>query len=770
MLRGSWLNQFSAWKQTSNLVLTSKESAYLDESERHETLEREEEQVRQAREAAMEQQALRQISIGLAAQALEESAGRNPERAIPLALQALERYPYTPQAHSALSQVVIGQRIQGRISPEGAVNAMQLSADGRRMLLATRKGRILVWNLERATAEYELVDGEPFAGQWSPDERFIFSESKTRHEFYLWDGQKGEIMYARTLDARLYSTSHHYYPWSPDSQAFVTGHRDGTARIWDARDGTLIHELPGHPNDCTAYWSSSGSEIITIGHEDQRAIIWDSSTGAKRYELAFERPIHFGCWSPDGRQFVLRQHGGCRLYDLENDTEILFLETEMTSNWDAKWSPDGRWLLVTGDVTGVAWLWDLETGSLKATQEGMMQGYGVSWSPSSRYVAIGILEGVRIWDIHSELPADHITVSGDIDFLCWSPDEATVYASDDDIGEVMILRAHTADHHISGPAGGGGGSVSWIGSKQIARAYGDGEVKIFDSQTLDMIHSLDSGNRYGSVYGELDGRRIITTNWDGRIRLWRARDGELLLDIDDHTWAMICALSPDGKKLAVYAGDRPSEQHGVIVWDVASGRELWRMFDERSFIGSVSWSPEGDQLAVTFGGAGSAYALDAETGEILWTIVEEFPEASSISGIEWSNDGQRLAYSQEGIIHIVDVASQDVVARGQEGQTVSWTYTWLKGDRYLLSTSGPDGKLRLIEAHTCETVLTNDIGGWATADLSPDETQLLVSTNDGSTRLYPFWKTLEELIAYAREQRMQRELTPEERELFGLED
>jgi hypothetical protein len=45
---------------------------------------------------------------------------------------------------------------------------------------------------------------------------------------------------------------------------------------------------------------------------------------------------------------------------------------------------------------------------------------------------------------------------------------------------------------------------------------------------------------------------------------------------------------------------------------------------------------------------------------------------------------------------------------------------------------------------------------------------MVISTNDGKTSLYPAWQTKEELIDYAKECCLVHELTPEEREVFGL--
>ena len=61
----------------------------------------------QRQDAVTERQnAQRQASIGLAAQAKQDLDGAAPERAVLLALEALEKYPYTWQAEQTLGQVV----------------------------------------------------------------------------------------------------------------------------------------------------------------------------------------------------------------------------------------------------------------------------------------------------------------------------------------------------------------------------------------------------------------------------------------------------------------------------------------------------------------------------------------------------------------------------------------------------------------------------------------------------------------------------------------
>jgi serine/threonine protein kinase len=97
LLRGSRLAQFEDWIEVSTISLTTEEQIYLPAC-------LEARQVREKVENERRQRELEQISIGLAGQALHEMDGPSHERAVPLALEALEDYPYTWQAHRALGE------------------------------------------------------------------------------------------------------------------------------------------------------------------------------------------------------------------------------------------------------------------------------------------------------------------------------------------------------------------------------------------------------------------------------------------------------------------------------------------------------------------------------------------------------------------------------------------------------------------------------------------------------------------------------------------
>ena len=180
----------------------------------------------------------------------------------------------------------------------------------------------------------------------------------------------------------------------------------------------------------------------------------------------------------------------------------------------------------------------------------------------------------------------------------------------------------------------------------------------------------------------------------------------------------VAVWSPDGARIA--DGRGMGERNGLLeVWDAASGEALLTVPVDGYVVG-VDWSPDGTRLVVP-SSSGLVRVIDAQTGDILFTYAGHL---TNVTMAQWSPDGSRIMSVGDDVVRIWDPI-----------------------------TGGDYG---VLELH-------NWAGLW-----SPDGTRLLTIGTDSVLRIWPVFLDTASLIAYAKECCVFGELTPQERELFGL--
>ena len=80
-----------------------------------------------------------------------------------------------------------------------------------------------------------------------------------------------------------------------------------------------------------------------------------------------------------------------------------------------------------------------------------------------------------------------------------------------------------------------------------------------------------------------------------------------------------------------------------------------------------------------------------------------------------------------------------------------------------------EGSARILDFKTGSELLSyGDVGGFVEISDSPDGSYVLIGSTSGILQVFPAWPSTEDLITYAKEHCAFRELTQEERQLFGL--
>jgi WD40 repeat protein len=191
------------------------------------------------------------------------------------------------------------------------------------------------------------------------------------------------------------------------------------------------------------------------------------------------------------------------------------------------------------------------------------------------------------------------------------------------------------------------------------------------------------------------------------------------------------AFSPDGKLLAAGTGE-PKDLGTVTLWDVATGKQIWR-HPEKTGVPAVAFSSDGRTLAVAVYG-NAARLLDLATGK----AVKTFEHPKEVRGVAFSPDGKLLATAcWDKLVRVWDLATETekVTCTGHTDRIFSISFS--PDGKSLLSGSGEDGA-KLWDATTgTEKRAFKQPGSYVDwTRFSPDGNWVLIGDNHATLRVY----------------------------------
>ena len=128
--------------------------------------------------------------------------------------------------------------------------------------------------------------------------------------------------------------------------------------------------------------------------------------------------------------------------------------------------------------------------------------------------------------------------------------------------------------------------------------------------------------------------------------------------------------------------------------------------------------------------------------------------------------------SEDGAVTIFDAKTGEQETQFSTTTTTSYAIPFsLSPTDERIIIGSHDNIARVWDLATGTQLLGYKVGGASFPSYSPDGSRValgITSGTEGGLQIFPTWHSAEELIAYAREHCVFRELTAEERGLFGL--
>ena len=190
---------------------------------------------------------------------------------------------------------------------------------------------------------------------------------------------------------------------------------DGMVRVWDVQKGIRIAELRGHTAGVnSAMFSSDGSWVVTAS-QDGTARVWNAETGNTLLVYrGHSGPVKRATFATNGKRVISVSTGNgdatsrawngepVRIWDSRTGADVFHLAGHTDVIDDAMLSPDGKLVLtISRDTT--ARTWDPETGINVAELRGNTQQLTTgAFSPDSRFVVTAGGDcSLRVWDARS---------------------------------------------------------------------------------------------------------------------------------------------------------------------------------------------------------------------------------------------------------------------------------------------------------------------------------------------------------------------------------
>jgi WD40 repeat protein len=161
--------------------------------------------------------------------------------------------------------------------------------------------------------------------------------------------------------------------------------------------------------------------------------------------------------------------------------------------------------------------------------------------------------------------------------------------------------------------------------------------------------------------------RLITSANDKSVRVWQLPDLRLVsvlrIPIDAGHEGQIYGLtvSPDGKTVAVagWTGWDWDKKSSIYFIDIATGNIVRRIGGLKDVITYLTWSPDGQHLAIGYDNAGFA-VLRLKDGV---TVAEDLQYKDKLIDIDFSSQGELVALAFDGLARLYDAKTFKLKAR-----------------------------------------------------------------------------------------------------------
>lgn len=394
--------------------------------------------------------------------------------------------------------------------------------------------------------------------------------------------------------------------------------------------------------------------------------------------------------------------------------DSVLIEAPGTAFWPVL-SPDNRYLRFArnnaeGSGPPIVEVWDLQTmqrlwqlpdyvvpGLPFEGRDATADGTALVAAPldDSEALLLDVASGERILTfqgISSALVTHHISGEGRV-----------VIVGERD-GDVHVWSMETGEEIRRFNVGGGGYArapgqelaVSLSPDNRLAVATAGGQTHVWDIESGEELYRFQHEHEGFGPAQFADNGRLLLAATNPALSLWDLHTGQEI----DHGISVPGnegLLSPDGRVFAqAFAGELEQD---VVLWEIGTGRELYRLTAHSDGARPVSFLNNGRQL-LTWGWEGTARVWDVATGQEQLVLAGH---TDAIQDASLSPDERYLVTTgQDATVRVWDL--QAPLRRANRLQGVRGLFHRSPDGRVVLTTDPATGEAMLVEANSFEVL------------------------------------------------------------------
>lgn len=647
--------------------------------------------------------------------------------------------PLVVEASSALSDAIRhNYTVLTKYSDE--MYSAVYSPDGEYIATSSNDGTIIIWNAATGNIfkqfKHSYGDCWPYLEvKFSPNSKQIVSATMLQEPNIIFWDIESEKKIKQLKGYRVW--------YSPDSKYIAVEQSDGnTINLYDAYDWRCINTLECDGIVNSVAFSPDGKYVASaLTGLFGEVVIWDIKTGRRVMEL----DGNYVSYSPDGKYLATCSVGGIIVWTVDMTTEdwngIQVAGYTDFTNAFVGFSPDSKQIIsATGDDLII--IWDISTGNIIKKLKGHTGNISsASYSPDGRHIVSASQDStVRIWGT-------------------WTDKELKIHSLDGD-----VLKAETISYSPDGI--------------NIVSRFEDNTIRICNSKTCEEVMKLDgfldSDWMSFPVYSP-DGKSIVSTD-KRTIKIWDSETGEVIKTMYSGLIYESALYSPDGTQIITTSRDE------IALWNPETAEKTKTFYNNGRCFHDAVFSPDNRCLAIA---ADSLIMICDATQQLTYKFLEGHTD--DVNAVSYKPDGQHLiSTSRDRTIRIWDIKKCVEVKKIDDfdGDIISASYS--ADGKYIISESQDDtlnfsipvnsnvinNIIRVWDADNYQEIMrfksVTNIGFFqkdSCVTFDPEGKNIVYVNNGG----YCFMPLITPLIDQTRERFKNNPLTPEERHQYYLE-